>query len=89
MKMFAFHFRHLKPWERQGRYCRMTKFSDAGPLELCGRPAVIEFKGVRAARRGEERAERLAYCEKHGAAVARLYGARIEASDTRPDHDAA
>jgi hypothetical protein len=59
----------------------MAKFTDEARLELCGRIAVIEFKGVRAARRGEERAECLHYCEAHGAAVARLYGARIGAPD--------
>jgi hypothetical protein len=84
MKMFAYHFRRLAPWERNGEVCRMAKFTDKGPIELCGRLAVIEFKGLRAARRGEERAECLDYCETHGNAVAELYGARIEAPDEVP-----
>jgi hypothetical protein len=42
---------------------------------------VIEFRGVQSVSRGPEKVDRLTYCETHGAAVARLYGARIEASD--------
>ena len=81
MKMFAYHFRHLAGWERVDRWCRMATENDAGAFQICGHPAVIQFEGTRAATRGQERSERLDYCETHGAHVAALYGARIEAGD--------
>jgi hypothetical protein len=81
MKGFSYHFRRLKVWERDGLACRISTFGEDGHLKACGRSAVIEFRGVQAVSRGPEKVDRLTYCETHGAAVARLYGARIEASD--------
>lgn len=85
MKMFAYHFRKLAAGERIGRRCRMaTPGEKRGTLRICGRPAVIAFTGLRAVWRGQEKAERIEYCQTHGETVARLYGARVEAPDEAP-----
>ena len=59
MKMFAYHFRRLAPWERIDRWCRLASKDEDGTFRICGRPAVIEFEGTRATRSGQETSERL------------------------------
>jgi hypothetical protein len=81
MKMFGFHFRRLAGWERLNRFCRMGTLDEDGTRRICGRLATIEFEGTRAARSGQQRTERIDYCDTHGNYVAKLYRARIEASD--------
>jgi len=84
MKMSAYRFRKLAGWERIDRWCRLASMAEDRTLQICGRLAVIEFEGIRPARRGQEKAVRIDYCQTHGEHVASLYGARIGAPDEAP-----